>query len=142
MTNPLRVILERLHHLKDEDNFSKPKFFKIIENYDIHLYDGNDEYRDLYDIVKDIASIWDKLSTDEKSYFNDIASLIKNIVSSSNNKRNDNNEKNRIVNFSCGGCRINWSANATDCKKRVYATESWYYTPCPRCRIEAATRWD
>lgn len=76
MTNPLRVILERLHHLKDEDNFSKPKFFKIIENYDIHLYDGNDEYRDLYDIVKDIASIWDKLSTDEKSYFNDIVCLV------------------------------------------------------------------
>lgn len=142
MKNPFRVIIERLHHLKDEANFSKPKFIKILENHDIDLYDINGKYRDLYDIVKDITSIWDELSVDEKFYYDDIALLIKHTTPNSNNKRNDYNEKNRIVNFSCGGCRINWSANATDCKKRVYATESWYYAPCPRCRIEAATRWD
>lgn len=142
MTNPLRVILERLHHLKDEDNFSKPKFIEILENHDIDLYDINGKYRDLYDIVKDITSIWDELSVDEKSYYNDIALSIKHTTPNSNNKRNDYNEKNRIVDFCCGGCRITWRVNATDCEKRVYPTESWYCSPCPRCRIIAEITWD
>lgn len=63
------------------------------------------------------------------------------MVSNNKTNNNDDEEKSRIINFHCAGCRTYWSEKAINCKKIIYPTELWYYNPCPRCRIKAATRW-
>ena len=77
----LKIIANRIKQQNNNDeNDKEPECIKILNKHNISIYNDG-ECRSLYDVVSDIARIWDDLSEDEKYFFEDIRhyiDLIKN----------------------------------------------------------------
>jgi len=67
-----KIIINRLEKIKeDENNNQKSRFIQVLENHNVSIYkDG--KFRNLYDVLTDISSIWNELSDDEKLLFRDV----------------------------------------------------------------------
>lgn len=64
----LNMISSRLVQVLDDSSSTGKKLIKIYDELGIELKDNEGKLRSTYDILKDLASQWDTLSTDQQKY--------------------------------------------------------------------------
>lgn len=68
-------IEERINNV---NNLQKSKVLEILKSHNVNVYKEDGEFRDVYDVLTDLSSIWDQLTDDEKSWFTDCKPYIEN----------------------------------------------------------------